>query len=148
MGENKITFGTLVLWVNLSQIFYMGLYAMGQEILQKYGVGVLEYSFGRALILLGLSYVNLTVCKQNPFEYGDNFKPCMIRAIVGTISFTTMNIGMMNLPLAIFTVIFNSTPFFTAILAYLYLKESITVCEVVAMAGSFSGIILIAFSTP
>jgi len=100
------------------------------------------------LITLGLTYVNVRISGKNPFEYGDNFKPCMVRAITGTISFTTMNLGLMNLPLAIFSTIFNSTPFVTAILAYFYLKESITMCEVIAMAGSFSGIIMIAFSTP
>jgi len=72
----------------------------------------------------------------------------MVRAFAGTISFTTMSIGLMTLPLAIFSTIFNSAPFVTALLAHFYLKESISIVEVVAMIGSFIGVVLIAVSTP
>jgi len=72
----------------------------------------------------------------------------MVRAFAGTISFTTVNIGLMTLPLAIFCTIANSAPFLTALGAHFYLKESISAVEVVAMIGSFIGVVLIAVSTP
>jgi len=54
----------------------------------------------------------------------------------------------MTLPLSVFTVLFNSTPFFTAILAYFYLKEALSLVEVFAMIGSFGGICLLGFGKP
>ena len=54
----------------------------------------------------------------------------------------------MTLPLSVFTVLFNSTPFFTALLATCYLKESLTWFEIVAMFGSFGGICLLALGMP
>ena len=64
MAEKKsIPFGHVVLLVNLSHIFYTGMWTTGQDMLQRYGVGVLELSFARALITLCLTYVNVLICK-------------------------------------------------------------------------------------
>jgi drug/metabolite transporter (DMT)-like permease len=75
-------------------------------------------------------------------------KPLIVRSVVGTFSFTFLSVGLMTLPLSVFTVLFNCTPFFTAILATFYLKESLTWFEIVAMIGSFGGICLIALGMP
>ena len=64
MAEKKsIPFGQLVLLVNLTHIFYTGMFTTGQDMLQRYGVGVLEYSFARAVITLCLTYVNVLISK-------------------------------------------------------------------------------------
>jgi drug/metabolite transporter (DMT)-like permease len=49
--------------------------------------------------------------------------PMMVRAWMGTIAFTTTSIGLMTLPLSVFNILFNCSPFFTAILCHFYLKE-------------------------
>ena len=110
----------------------------------------MEYSFARSFVCLFVIVFLLAYYGKRPFADVPNrlWKPLLVRSISGTISFTTLSIGLMTMPLAIFTVIFNCTPFFTAILAYFYLKESISHCEVVAMIGSFIGVMFIAIATP
>jgi drug/metabolite transporter (DMT)-like permease len=75
-------------------------------------------------------------------------KPLIVRSVAGTFSFTFLAVGLMTLPMSVFTMLFNCTPFFTAFLASYYLKESLTWIEIVAMIGSFGGICLIAFGVP
>lgn len=74
--------------------------------------------------------------------------PLLARSIAGTIAYTTISIGMMTLPLAMVTSILNCTPFFTALLVALFLKKCISVYELIAMVGSFIGVLLIAFGAP
>ena len=68
-----------------------------------------------------------------------------MRSISGTICFITLTFSVKYLPLAIFFVSFNACPFLVAIMACLWLRERITLVELVCMVGAFGGILLVGF---
>ena len=68
------------------------------------------------------------------------------RSIAGTVGFTSITFGVALVPLVVQSTIFNTAPFWTAILGWLFLNETISRFEVLAMALSFAGVVCIAFS--
>ena len=70
------------------------------------------------------------------------------RCLIGTIGFASFTIAMKYIPLSMFFVIFNSNPFTTALLGYFWLKENLTMFEVVAMLCAFGGIIMMSLAEP
>ena len=55
---------------------------------------------------------------------------------------------MQYLPLSVFFIVMNVTPFLVAILACLWLKEKISIVEVFCMIGAFGGILLVSLTKP
>ena len=76
----------------------------------------------------------------------NNWHLLLIRCVSGSICFLCFVVAVKYLPLSIFFVIMNATPFFIALLACLWLKEMISLLEVVAMIGAFGGILLTGLS--
>lgn len=62
------------------------------------------------------------------------------------MAFLSMVFAAKFLPLSIFFVVLNATPFLIAIIACLWLKEIISMVEVFCMIGAFGGILLVALS--
>ena len=54
----------------------------------------------------------------------------------------------MNVPLTVFTIIFNCAPFWTALFAHFWLGESLGWCNAISMVGSFVGVFLMAWADP
>ena len=52
------------------------------------------------------------------------------------------------LPLGIFFIIFNASPFLTAILSYFWVGDKVLLVEAAAMVGAFSGIICLGVADP
>ena len=71
-----------------------------------------------------------------------------LRCGVGTICFILVMYILKILPLTIFFMIFQTAPFLTAIIAWVWLGESISSFEIFAMIGSYIGIALIGLSKP
>ena len=69
----------------------------------------------------------------------------VVRGLAGTIAFITMTMAAKLIPLSILQSILNSLPFMIVILAFVWLRETITVFEFVAMCCCFGGIIIVAF---
>ena len=111
---------------------------------------MLDYACSRSTVTLILAHLLVKSKGLNPFADvpGHCWKPLITRSIVGTIAFGTTSIGLMVLPLSIFNILFNCAPFFTAILAWCYLKETISYVQNIAMFGSFIGVIFIALGMP
>lgn len=70
----------------------------------------------------------------------------LVRCIAGTICFLTFVFAIKYLPLSIFFMVMNASPFIMAILTCLWLKELITLVEVICMIGAFGGICLVGMS--
>ena len=69
-----------------------------------------------------------------------------VRCLSGTLCFTMFVFAIKYLPLSIFFVVMNACPFIIAFLACVWLKENISLVEVVCMIGAFGGIILVGIS--
>lgn len=70
----------------------------------------------------------------------------LTRCLSGSICFLCFVNAIKYIPLSIYFVVMNAGPFFIALLACLWLKERITLFEVCAMVGAFSGIVMVGFS--
>ena len=70
----------------------------------------------------------------------------MVRCISGTFTFTLFVFAIKYLPLSIYFVVMNACPFLIALLACVWLREMITLVEVLCMVGAFGGILLVGFS--
>ena len=62
---------------------------------------------------------------------------------MGLFGFTAIVLSLTILPLFIVTVLFNTTPFWTGILAYHFLGDKVTGREVLLMFGVFFGVVAI-----
>ena len=71
-----------------------------------------------------------------------------LRCGVGTICFILVMYILKFLPLTIFFMIFQTAPFLTAVISWLWLREVITQYELFAMFGSYLGIAMIGLSQP
>ena len=117
------------------------------------GVNGLDFSFIRSLISLthGLIYI---WCAGIPF-YGDemnknaeNRKNITVRSIAGTVGFSCYVFAIARLPLALTMIVFNTVPFWAALLGCILNREFLSKLELVCMVCSFSGVLLIALSKP
>ena len=54
----------------------------------------------------------------------------------------------MTVPMTIFTVLANCAPFWTSLIAYFYLGENIGCYNMIAMVGSFCGVVIITLADP
>ena len=71
----------------------------------------------------------------------------VIRSVIGTIGFTCLTFGMAFIPLVVQNTIFNTAPFWTSLLGWVFLGEAMSAFEIVALVLSFGGVILIATSS-
>jgi drug/metabolite transporter (DMT)-like permease len=71
-----------------------------------------------------------------------------LRCFAGTFVFTGMMYVVKILPLTIFFMIFQTSPFIVALIAWLWLNESMTSLEGLAMVLSYVGIAMISLSQP
>ena len=127
---------------------YMLLSALGFSIMtacvklvSQHGIPVLEIVAFRAFISLVLSY--LTVKHKGISIWGKN-KPWLVaRGAVGTLALICVYYAVATLPLAEATILQYLHPVFTAILAFIFLKERLQFSTVACIACSLAGLVFI-----
>lgn len=72
--------------------------------------------------------------------------PLAIRTFSGTASFLLVFYAVMTLPIFLVSLIVNTGPIFTSIMAVIFLKEQLKMIEVVFMVIAFSGVIVMVIS--
>ena len=105
------------------------------------GFPVLELIAARALISLVLSYWDVKRLGISP--WGNQKTLLWLRGIVGFLALVAVYKGLTLLPLAEATLIQYLNPVFTALLAFLFLKERIHINTLVCMFFGLAGLILI-----
>ena len=70
----------------------------------------------------------------------------MVRSSVGTVGFMSFTFGIEYCPLVVASILFNTAPFWAAILAFCLLGEKLTKLQGIALLLSFSGIAIISIS--
>ena len=66
--------------------------------------------------------------------------------MLGLSGFTSIVYAIDNLPLFIVTTIFNTTPFWTGLIAYYILGDTVTKLDIFFMVGSFVGVVALAIT--
>jgi drug/metabolite transporter (DMT)-like permease len=100
-----------------------------------------EIVFFRSLLVLIFAYVMLKRAKIS--AWGNNKKLLIVRGFTGFLALSCFYYGVTHLPLADATLIMYSNPVFTAVLAALFLKESLTRVDILRVVASLVGVVLI-----
>lgn len=103
------------------------------------GIPVLEIIAARALVSCAISYVDIK--RKKISCWGNNKLLLAARGVVGTLALICVFYAVSTLPLAEATLLQHLNPVFTALLAFLLLKERINLFTVVCIILSLVGLI-------
>ena len=92
-----------------------------------------------------VKYYKVEPFKEFRIGDGKDMKTLFIRVLCGAISQTIYIFGMKLLPISFAQIIFNISPFFVTILAFILLKERISPLDIIGLVGSFGGVIIMIF---
>ena len=111
------------------------------------GVNPLDICLIQVLTILVGTFIT-AICMGTTFKIEPQDRVLLItRSLVATIGFTTITFGVAMVPLVVQNTIFNTAPFWSSLLGWIFLSEAITPFEIVAMILSFGAIILITMSS-
>jgi len=71
-----------------------------------------------------------------------------VRSLSGTLCMFCVCFAVMNVPLTVFTIIFNMSPFWCALIAHFWLGETLSKCNLISMIGSFGGVVVMSLADP
>jgi len=104
------------------------------------GIPVLEIIAARALVSCCISYLDV---RRKRINLWGNNKPYLVaRGVVGTLALLGVYYGVIALPLAEATLIQYLNPIFTAMLAFLLLKEAVQRSTIVSIVLSLIGLLI------
>jgi len=138
-------FSSLLVMVNVALVFYMGMEALGKDIMNKpvAPINYFEFSFFRSVFLMVTSYLLIS---RYDVEITDVPKDCRLplifRCLVGTATFVITTVSLKILPITIYTIVLRTSPIMTAILQWVWLRERVTCLELIAIIGAYNGIIV------
>ncbi|MCG9663612.1 DMT family transporter [Vibrio mediterranei] len=126
---------------------YMVLSALGFALMSAsvkyvstYGILVFEIVAARALVSLILSYVD--VKRKGISIWGNNKKLLFARGVMGSLALICVYYAVTTLPLAEATILQYIHPVFTALLAFLFLKERVQfstfICILLSLLGLYT----------
>lgn len=72
----------------------------------------------------------------------------LLRNMAGLVGFTALVYALKNLPMGLYMILVNTSPFISTVLSYCFLKEVMRRIELVAMVLSFIAVAIIALSKP
>jgi drug/metabolite transporter (DMT)-like permease len=133
-------------------VHYMLISALGFALMSatvkyvsEYGIPVFEIVAARALVSFVLSYMD--VKRKGLSVWGNNRPLLFARGLVGTLALFCVYYAVTTLPLAEATILQYVHPLFTAVIAYLFLKESIQASTVMSICLSIIGVAVMVYPT-
>ena len=118
---------------------------MAKDMMTKRGVSVFEFAFFRSVTNLASSAFlvkykyETTYFSSVPRELRLTMA---LRCVVGTVAFLIYTTAPIYIPIGIFQVVMNLSIFGSAFLAWAWLGERLTMCEMIAMFIAFGGVAL------
>ena len=113
-----------------------------------YGAKIPEVSFIRACTYLTFSTTNLFIYKKNPFGEvpRELIFPLVVRCGSSTTALFIVITAIKLVPLTIFSVVTNMTPFVSGLLAWICLGDKLGIFQIVMMVFCFAGVVLVALT--
>lgn len=118
------------------------LMAVFVKLASQQGIPLMEIVAARALVSLLLSVAD--VRRRNVPLFGHNKRLLVARAVVGTLALMCVYYAVTAMPLADATVLQYLHPMFTAVIAWLFLKERIQGATLLCIVLSLIGLLVIA----
>jgi drug/metabolite transporter (DMT)-like permease len=131
---------SLIVAVIAVNVFALAGTAMGTffKLAKEEGVSVGDYVVYRCLTTFILNLPYMCLAKKNPFKNIDGSK-CLLfmRSFFGLTNFAMYTVGLLFLPLALNTVLYNMAPFWASLLGLWINREPIIKLEYLAMGVCF-----------
>lgn len=102
----------------------------------------MQIVFARGFVTLGLAAASLVHARKSPF--GGRSGLLFLRGLIGSCALICFYAAVVHLPLAEATVVHQTAPLWTALLAAWLLHERLRPRIVVALLGAFAGVLMIA----
>lgn len=102
----------------------------------------MQIVFARGVVTLGLAAASLVHARKSPF--GGRSGLLFLRGLIGSCALVCFYVAVVHLPLAEATVVHQTAPLWTALLAAWLLHERLRPRIVVALLGAFAGVLMIA----
>lgn len=140
-GNNRVLAIFFMQTYNITSVIYQGMAKVGTNS----GVGAVELCFVRTFInfmisLITVKYSGKHVVNDVPKELR---KMVFLRSIAGLLGFTCMVLSLQFLPIFISQIVFNTAPFWTAILGFFMLGTSVSSFDIICMLGCFLGVAML-----
>ena len=110
------------------------------KLVSAHGIPVIEIIAARALVSLGLSYID--VKRKGISMWGHNRKLLLARGAIGTLALFCVYYSLITLPLAEATLLQYLHPMFTALLAFIFLGERVLHSTKVCITLSILGLLV------
>lgn len=102
----------------------------------------MQIVFARGFVTLGLAAASLVHARKSPF--GGRSGLLFLRGLIGSCALVCFYAAVVHLPLAEATVVHQTAPLWTALLAAWLLHERLRPRIVTALLGAFAGVLMIA----
>lgn len=128
------------LFTILQFLFMMG----SKHVMATHNVNGLDYCFVRTVGCLLVHSTSLFFIFRKNWRFPKQDLPWVItRNIAGTFVIISLVFAMQYLPMGIYQIIYNTSPFWASLFAFVMLNESLKKVEIVAMVFSFTLIMLL-----
>ena len=115
--------------------------------ISRYGVSVLEFFLWRNVFNLFASFIVVKIHKVDVREVTNRqLMWIVLRAVVGNTCFVMINYSLTLNSMSIQSILFQTNPFWTSIMAVFLLRENVKLYEYIAMGICFLGVVGIAIS--
>ena len=118
---------------------------MAKDMMTKRGVSVFEFAFFRSVTNLASSAFFVKYKYETTYFSSvprDLRLTMALRCVVGTVAFLVYTTAPIYISIGIFQVVMNMSIFGAAFLAWAWLGERLTLCEMIAMFIAFGGVAL------
>ncbi|MDA9557027.1 DMT family transporter [Vibrio sp.] len=105
------------------------------------GIPLFEIIAVRAFVSLVLSY--LTVKRKGLSPWGSHYTLLSLRGALGTVALVGVYYALTELPLAVATIIHNTSPILTSVLAFLFLKEKVQSSTIISIIFGMIGVFIV-----
>lgn len=92
-----------------------------KHVMAAYNINGLDYCFIRTITNISIHIISMNYFQQNWWIPKKYFIWVMIRNVGGITTILTLVFAMQYLPMGIYHLIYNTTPFWTSLLAYIVL---------------------------
>ena len=136
------------LMAQINCILQIGVQVLFKDAQVTYGAKIPEVTFIRACTYLALGTTNLFIYKKNPFAEvpREHILPLVLRCASSTAALFIVITAIKLVPLTIFGVVTNMTPFVAGLLAWVCLDEKLAIFQMVMMVFCFAGVVVVAIT--
>lgn len=136
-----------IIFLNIHALLIFGSSAGLKHTLNRKDVKTLDVAMIRTLILIAATGMG-AYCFGAKFRIAKQDRNLVIlRCFLGTLAYVAFVFGISMVSLLSFNAIFNTIPFWAMIVGWVFLRETLSLFEIMALILSFGGVLCVAFAS-